>query len=326
MRSRVVLAILFAAAAWTSLPRMTRASIDAFHLARLPYEQRRDSFCHSIQRIRAQLHDGEMVGISMRDPSRDAGAAVFANYYLYPHPTRFYRSLDDYRRTVIDNPSQPKKFVRLDLGRTHDARLMTYLEIRAEEVAESPVVRNPKPSADAHRELVVPMALALDGQPGNAYLTEGVLESDADAQVTLTFFPSGESKTFALRAHEPLILRDVVYTITSRLDAGWLHMTSSTPARAAFWFVNRRLKHAVPLQLFEQMPSSPQHVTGGEKLFVLNPADHAIEVDVNGEARSIAAHALATLASAPQNTITANEPFLAFSTRKENGREILQWP
>jgi hypothetical protein len=267
----------------------------------------------------------------MRDPKRDAGAAVFANYYLYPHRTRFYPSLDDYRRTVLDDPAQAKRLVRVDASRTAEARLMTYLGIREEELAETPVVRDPKPSAEAHRELIVPIAVAIDGQPGNAYLTEGVIVSDVDTAVTLTFFPGGASKTFALRAREPLVLRDVVYTITSRLDAGWLRLTAPVPVRAGFWFVNRGAKHAVPLPLFERLPASPQRVAGGEKLWILNPADHAIDVDVSGTRQRIEPHALATFGAAPQssiapNSIVGDQPFLAFSTRKENGREIFQWP
>jgi hypothetical protein len=328
--SGVVLAALFATALWSSVPRVIHASREAIERWPLSYEQRREqalgAFYESVQRIRVELPPDETVGISLRDSRLDAGAAVFANYYLYPHPTRFYESLDQYRARVLDDPTQPTTLVRIDTERTAEARLMTYLGVRQEEVAEAPVVRDPKPSAEAHRELIVPFAVAIDGQPGNTYLTEGVLVSDVDTVVTLTFFPGSVSKTFALRAHEPLILRDAVYTIVSRLDAGWLRVAAPVPIRAAFWFVNRGRRHAVPLPLFEKLPPSPQRVAGGEKLWILNPADRAIDVDVSGKPQHVEPHALATLGPTPQVSIASSQPFLAFSARKENGREIFQWP
>jgi len=329
VRSRGVIAILFATALWTSLPRMFQASMDATRQMPHGYEHRRAQvlgpFHVSVQRIRATLRDGEAVGISLAQPERDMGAAVFANYELYPHPTRFYASLDDYRRDAHD-PLQPKKLVRIDLGRTGEARLLSYLDVRHEEVSASPVIRELNASAEAHREWIVPMALAIDGAPGNAYLTDGVLVSDADTTATVTFFPSNESKTFALRAREPLIVRDVVYAITSRLEVGWLRVTSPVPLGAGFWFVNRGAKHAVQLPLFSRVPQSPQRVAGGKKLWILNPSDRAITVVVNGAPLPIAPRALATLGSAAENVITSSEPFLAFSARTENEREIFQWP
>ena len=331
MRPRhAVVAILFAAALWTSLPRMTRLVLDAARLVPLSYEQRRERvigpYYASIQRIWSRLGVREPIGLSMRDAERDVGGLVFANYYLYPRATRYYENLDAYRKTVLVDPTQPERLVRIDLGRTPEARLMTYLDIRHEEVSESRVVRDPRPGAEAFREFVVPIALAIDGQPGSAWLTEGVIVSDVDASVTLTFLPGGESKTFALRAREPLILGDVVYAIASRLDTGWIRVSATSPVRAGFWFVNRGLRHAVPLPLFASMPPFPQQVAGGEKLWVLNPSDHAVSISANGESRLIDAHALAALASAAQNEITADQPVLAFSADKIDGRERFHWP
>jgi hypothetical protein len=80
---KAVVGILFATALWTSLPRMTHASLEAISLLRLPYEQRRGRmlgpFYLSIQSIRAELRENETVGISMRDPERDAGIAVLSS-------------------------------------------------------------------------------------------------------------------------------------------------------------------------------------------------------------------------------------------------------
>jgi len=329
MRQAVV-GILFAAALWTSLPRMTRLALDAAKFARLAPEERMErvfgSYYTSILRIRSQLRADEPVGLSARLVERDINGVVFANYYLYPHPTRYYGSLDEYRSTVISDPSQPKRIVRMDLSRTPEARLMTYLDIRREEMSETRVVRDPKPGAGAFRECIVPIVLAIDGQPGNAWVTEGVIVSEVDAAVTMTFFPGGESKTIALRARQPLFLGDVVYAVASRLDVGWLRLTATAPVRAGFWYVNRGLAHAVSLPLVEAMPPLPQRVAGGERLWVLNPADRAVEVVVNGERHAIDAHALAVLASAEHNEVAGEGPVLAFSARKENGREIFQWP
>lgn len=329
MRHAIV-GILFAAALWTSLPGMTRLAIDAVSFFPLSPEERLErvfgSYYTSILRIRSQLRPEEPVALSTRLVERDINGVIFANYYLYPRPTRLYASLDGYRTTVLSDPSQPKKLVRMDLGRTPEARLMTYLDVRHEEVSETRVVRDPKPGTAAFRECIVPIALAIDGQPGNAWLTEGVIVSDEDASVTLTFFPGGDAKTFVLRARQPLILGDPVYAIASRLDVGWLRLTATAPVRAGFWYVNRGLAHAVSLPLLDRMPPLPQRVAGGERLWILNPADHAVDVVVNGERHVIDAHALAALASREHNEIAGDQPVLAFSARKTNGREIFQWP
>lgn len=327
---RAVVGILFAAALWTSVPRMTRLALDAAKFFPLSHEQRMSralgSYYTSILRIRVHLREEEPVGLSPRVVERDLNGLIFANYYLSPHPTRYYESLDAYRGTVLTDPSQPKKLVRMDLSRTPEARLMTYLDIREEEVSETRVVRDPKPGAAAFREFVVPIALAIDGQPGNAWVTEGVIVSEVDATATLTFFPGGEAKTFALRARQPLILGDAVYAVASRLDVGWLRLTATAPMRAAFWYVNRGLAHAVSLPLLDKMPPLPQRVAGGERVWILNPADHAVEVVVNGKRHVVDAHALAALASAEHNEIRGQQPVLAFSARKQNGRELFQWP
>jgi hypothetical protein len=328
--SRAVVGILFAAALWSSVPRMTRLALDATRFFPLSPELRMEralgSYYTSILRIRAHLRPEEPVGLSTRLLERDIDGAIFANYYLSPNPTRLYATLDDWRTTVLIDPLQPKKLVRIDLGRTPEARLMTYLDIRAEEVSETRVVRDPKPGSVAFRECVVPIALAIDGQPGNAWVTEGVIVSDVDATATLTFFPGGESKTFALRARQPLILGDAVYAVASRLDIGWLRVGATAPVRAGFWYVNRGLAHAVSLPLFDGIPTLPQRVAGGEKLWILNPADRAVDVVVNGERHVVDAHALAALASAEHNVIAGEQPVLAFSARKQNGREMFQWP
>ncbi len=331
MRLRhAVIGVLLAAALWTSLPRMTRLVADTFRFLPLSYEQRRERvlgpFYTSIRRIRSQLRADEAVGLSTRVVEDDISGAVFANYYLYPRTARLYASLDAYRITVLSDPAQPKKLVRIDTARSPEARLLSYLDVRHEEVSESRIVRDPRPGAEESREFIVPIALAIDGQPGNAWLTEGVIASTADATATLTFLPSGETKSFAGRAGEPLILGDAVYTIASRLDVGWIRVTATSPVRARFWFVNRGLRHAVPLPLFDRLPPRPQHVGGGEKLWILNPSDRAVNVVVNGERHVIEAHALTAVASAAENEIAAEEPVLAFSADKVDGRERFHWP
>ncbi|HUP61773.1 MAG TPA: hypothetical protein VNA69_15285 [Thermoanaerobaculia bacterium] len=309
---------------------MLRLVRETIALAPLAYEERRarvaGPFYSSLRSVRAELGANETAGISMRDTRRDVTNAVFANYYLYPHRTRFFGSLDDYRVMVLVDPAHPKRLVRIDTARTSEARLMTYNEVRHEEVLETPIVRDPKPGATALTDAIVPMALAIDGQPGNAYLTDGVLLSDLDATATLTFFPTGESKTFALRARQPLVLRDVVYQITKRLDAGWLRVSATAPVRASFWFVNRGLRHAVALPLFERTPPLPQRVAGGERFWILNPNDAVANVAVDGTPHSIAPHSLTQLPARAMNEVTADRDVLAFSAARTNGRERFNFP
>lgn len=327
---RAIVAILFASALWTSLPRMIRSAREAIYLALWPYEARRvrvlGPFYRTLHRARTQLGANEIAGISMRDVERDITNGVFASYYLYPRRTKLFGSLDDYRVMALVDPSHPKRLLRIDTARDADVRLMTYNEVRHEEALASPLVHDGKPGGVAFQEAIVPMALAIDGQPGNAYLTDGVLVSEVDATATITFFPSGESETFELRARQPLVVRDVVYAIAKRLDAGWLGVSATAPVRASFWFVNRGLKHAVSLPLYAQLPPFPQRVAGGERFWVLNPNEVAAVVHVNDVGHLVAPHALVQLPARAENEVSADRPVLAFSASKTKGRERFHWP
>lgn len=327
---RLVLPLLLVTALWTSFPRMIELVRQSVTLLPLAYSARRDrvlgSFYPAIRRIRAEVGEDEGIGLSVRELNRDINAAIFANYYLYPRRTRLYATLDDYRTTIYSDPAQPVRFVRIDTRRTEEPRLMSYLQIRAEEVEDEPLVHDAKAGAARVSDFVVPMVLAVDGQPGNAWVTQAVFFAEVDTGATLTLYPSGETKTIALRAHQPLLLRDVVYGITSRLDSGWLHVKTTAPVRASFWFVNRGRRHAVRMPLLEALASAPQHVAGGEKLFVLNESADAANAMINGERRTISPHGFLALPSARTNVVEADHPFLAFSVSRERQREFFNWP
>lgn len=319
----IVAALLVSAAAF-SFPELGRLTRLAWDLAPLPYAERRErlmDYYASMRAARRQLPESERVAIVLARPE-ELGRGVFIHYYLYPRPARLYQGLEDYRRTL--DPPPEKTLLYVDGRRPEIARLMSYGEIRREQRGDA-IVRDPRPSAEAHRAFLVPLVASVDGAPPDSYTTEALLMSDVPGEITLTLMPAGQRKTFAI--DRPLRFVDLVDQSFGTMTQGWLRVTSSVPVRSAFWFVNRGARKAAPLPSIERLPPLPLRVRGGERLWVLNAGDHPAVVDVNGTAVTLEPHGLWSGPASPENTIAGEAPVFAFaSTKLRDGNTAFFWP
>lgn len=295
---------VFLAAALFSLPGAVRLAQRTYALAALPYEERRarvlDESYSSLRAQERMLPPGDLSVLLLGPHAIDRG--IFINYHLYPRASHLY-----FDAIPADAPRRP------------------LLVTEAHGEVRRTIVKEPRASSDAHRQLLVPLVAAIQG--GDGYMTEGVLESDRDTSVTLTLMPGGKSRTYALQAHEPLILTDLVHDAFGAMTTGWLRIHASEPVRAAFWFVNRGRAAAAPLELFADLPPLPHRFAGGEKLWIVNPSTTAVTARVNGHDELVEGGALRMLGGGERLQVDASAPLLSFTSSKESdGNTRFVWP
>jgi len=325
-RATVVGAILLLSSLPGWMPELRRTR-EAVSMARRPYEARRawanGPFWSSLAEVRRRLPGHDPVPVVMRQ-YQDVDRAVFLTYYLYPRVTRCFWSLDQYR---VEAPAPPETpLVYINVKRVDAARVMTYPEIRAEQVAEMPFSLPPLSAAWQH-ELIVPFVTAYDGAPPDAYLTQAVFVSASDGAVTLTLEPDGRAATFPIRAGVPLAFRDLVYDVFKELKSGWLRVTSTVPLRAGVALVNRGRSQSAPIPLMVAIPPLPRRVAGGDRLWLLNAENRDAAVTVNRASVTLPPHALLSMPSAAMNEIGGTAAVLPFSSRKlPNGNTSFVWP
>jgi hypothetical protein len=304
--------------------RLTRETVA---LARLPYEARRAQingpFWRSIAEVRRRMPGNEPVRVMLRR-GHDFDRAVFLTYYLYPRVTRYFVSLDHYRGTAPAPPETPIAYI--DVERVDAVRVMTYPEIRAEQLRETPFPLPPLSDVEA-RELIVPFAASFDGAPPDAYMTQAVFVSASNGMLTLTLEPDGRAWITPLRAGEPLVLRDLVYDAYRVLTSGWIRVTATVPVRAGASLVNHGRNRITPIKIFGAVPPLPRRVAGGDKLWLLNANQHESSVVVNGTRVTLPPYALQSIPSAPLNEIDGNGRVLPFTSRKlPDGNTRFVWP
>jgi hypothetical protein len=316
------LLILSAAPGWLPELRQTR---EAVSLARLPYEARRarvnGPFWISIAEVQRRMPAGEPVRVILRRP-HDWDRLVFLTYYLYPHVTRWFASLDHYRAVA---PAPPETLLAyIDVERLDAVRVMTYGEIRAEQMRETPFPLPPLSGVEG-RELIVPFAASFDGI--DSYVTEAVFVAASDGTLTLTLEPDGRAWVTPLRAGEPLVLQDVVYSAFQVMTSGWIRVTSTVPLRAGASLINRGRGRSTSIPIFSAVPPLPRSVPGGDKLWLLNAGAHEAGVVVNGARVTLPPWALQSMPSAPVNEIDGSGSVLPFTSRKlPDGNTEFAWP
>lgn len=293
---------VFLGAALFSLPGAVRLVHRAIELAPLPYEQRRErelgEFYPSLRTHERTLPPGDVNVLLVGENAIDRG--IFINYYLYPRASHLF-----FGEMPADTPRRP------------------LLVTEATGAVRKTIVREPRATSAAQREMLVPIVTALQGSDG--YATEAVFVSDREARVSLTLMPSGATKTFDLRARLPLVFNDLVFESFGVTATGWLRVQATSPVRAGFWFVNRGKAVAAPVPL--ATPSPGMHrVAGGEKLWVLNPSAGAITARVNGANETIEANALRVFGAQAMNEVESTQPLVAFTTAKQtNGNTSFTW-
>jgi len=121
-------ALLALSLAWTTAPQLVERARYATHLAPLDDSARRADILGasytSISAVKRALPPRAPVAIVMRTHA-DADLAVFVNYFLFPHPTRWYEGA----QTYLADPQRPPYAVWLDRSVSNEARLVTPEEL-----------------------------------------------------------------------------------------------------------------------------------------------------------------------------------------------------
>jgi len=243
---------------------------------------------------------------------------VFVNYYLYPHPTRTYRTRWDY----LYAKTKPDVLVRLGFP----PRLTTYGELRYDEVHKSRVVANPQLPPKTWTEFAIPIVTSTEGPAPIVYTVEGAIESDNDAHLTLTLEPEGKVATMMLRGTKTF--DDFVYQVFGAMTfASWVRVTSDQPLRAAFWLVNRHARTATPLRLtagpLKKTAALPA-VDSTAILWLINFGGDYTFANVGAGKALVPPHGMITM---PANGAVSGDDVYAFISRKlPNGGTQFIWP
>lgn len=305
--------------------RITR---DAWQLRKLSRNARRErvfpALFATIHQIGRDLPSPQTVPIMMRTP-RDVDGAVFLTYYLYPRPTKYYWSLDQYRFEA-QRPLETL-IAYADLSRVDAARVMTYAQIRDEQIRDTAPLAEPL-SVGVSQDFIVPFVAAVDGAPGDGYMTQADFLPASDGSLSLTLEPAGKTASIPLHAHQRVAMRDVVYESFGVLTSGWLHVKATTPVHAGAWLINRGRRNHVGVPVFSAFPVMPQHLAAGDRLWVLNAEDAETSVVLNRTRVKIPPRGLVSFYSAPQtNEVAGAAHVLAFTSRKlPDGNTHFDWP
>lgn len=319
MTRRIAAAVLLASVLWTTGPSLLALVRQAIELRPLSMRERR-AFIFPGSFAPAQNMPPEPLALIARTDA-EMHEALFFNYYIYPHPTRLYRRREFYVFAAND-PTRPSTTVSFTQG----AQLRSYAAIRALEIT-APIVRDVAFPAAASRELIVPFAVSADGPPPDMYTVELALRADPRAKVTMTWFPSGVTRSFVLEGTRRF--NDVVMDLTSQMGLGWLRITSDEPIHAAAWFVNRGTRAVAPITIFGGDTLPPTPVTfppnPDAKQWVVNLEDAPADIDADIGRTTLAPHAI--LSMPPMPRVTTSKRIVTFQTNREpNGGTRFTWP
>jgi len=310
--------VLLASVIVPALPRV----VDLLKLARrlkpLSMYARREAlmgdFYRGVEQLRRDVPPGERLALIRIT----AANSLFVNYYLYPQPTRTYRTRWAY---ILSDPNKrPKHIVQTD-GEV--PRFVTYAELRDEELRRSRVVHVGQLPPRAMTSFAIPMVTSIDGPPADSYTIEGALASGDEAHVTLTMQPAGIVSKMTIRGQRSFY--DLVYECFGRLEfAAWVRVTSDRPIRAAFWLVNRRAKTAAPLRLVDGPIKKPAPFpVNSSNLWLLNLSDDYTLVHMGPKGALVPPRTLMGVAA----TGTVSGRIYAFlATKLPSGDTHFTWP
>jgi hypothetical protein len=328
-RTAVVFLALLLSAAVFSLPDMVNLTRRALSVAGMEHDVRRahvlGEFYVSLRALDEALPAGTDVAILMNQLS-DVDRGVFVNYYAYPRRTRFYYGLDQYRHD--ESPSRPGTLWYVDLDRTHRVRQMSYEEIRVEQSERDEPVAPADPLVPVSGEVIVPLVATVDGTGRDRYVTEAAFTSPAVTRVHLELMPGGAPCTLDVGPESPTRISDLMSRCFGRMGSGWARLSAEGPVEAGFWLVNRGAMVAAPLRLFDKPPPGPIVLSGGERVWIVNPHAEPIGVEINGNRVDLGAGALAAIPVAAGGTrVESRVPVIAFASRKEaDGNTTFFWP
>jgi hypothetical protein len=325
--TRIAAAVLFVSLAVSTLPRLVTIVNNARTLLPLTYEARRERqmgpWYASVEKLRRELRANEPVALITS--RRDIDSAVFANYYLFPIHTRLFVGRNAYRNAA---PDRTRPAIIVAVNASHAERT-EYDILRDRDLAAGRrIVAEPELSAPM-TAFVLPLAASLDGPPPGTFVIEATLANPnpVPAEVRITFWPKGLTRTIAIPARTTKTYYDLVYQLFGIMNSGWMRVESSQPLRAAFYFVNRGRGDAtlMPNAIADATRIAPAPLHRDTKLFVINPKDSRATVILNGESIPLDPHAFI---SRPIETLpTISGDVYAFVTTRElDGRTDFLWP
>ncbi len=315
----LMLVLLLVSVIVPTVPRLFQQMRLAGELLPLSMHARRErlmpDFYAAIEKIRAQVPLSEriaLVGISR--PSLDA--ALFVNYYLYPHPTKIFRD----RWAYLVAKAKPKVLV----GLGNAPRVMTYAELRNEDVRSSRILSVIWLPPEARTAFAIPMVTSTDGPRPVAYTIEGALAADDEAHVTLTLYPARIAKQLTIRGS--LTFSDLVYECFAVTEfAAWVDVSSDKPIHAAFWLVNRGARTAAPIRLVEGPLTKPTPFPEmpGASLWLLNLSDDFTVAHAGSHPALVLGRTL--MAINATGTVTGRV-YAFISIKEPNGQTRIIWP
>jgi hypothetical protein len=321
-------ALLFLSLAVTTLPRLFALCENARTLLPLSYEGRRERLMgpwyESVETLRRELPANEPVALITAP--RDIDSAVFANYYLFPIHTKLFTGRDNYRNRAWD-PTLPKTIVFVT---ANHAERTTYDVLRDRDLrAGKRVVAAPELS-EPSTTFILPIAASLDGPAPETFVIEATIvnPNPSPAEVQMTFWPKGMVRTISIAPGATASYYDLLHQLFGVLDRGWMHVRSSQPLRAAFYFVNRG--HGGDATLLPNATSAATSIAlaplhRDTKLFVINPNDLAATAVIADKSIAIAPHAFVSwpVAAVPR---VRGDVYAFVTTRELNGTTDFLWP
>lgn len=313
---------------WAAWGPLVSSIGDTIRLQPLAYTERRvrklGPFYSSVLRLRTQVGPDEPLALITADANVDA--ALFANYYLYPHPLRIYPGRAAYRNSAAD-PSRPRTLVEVgDL-----VERTTYGEMRNRELRTQPRLSTALPLSEPRRRFVIPIAASIDGPFPDTYVLEGTMQNQGEsaAMVEIQFFPSDRTSRITIPPRSSFGWYDLIYQQFGVMQIGWLEVRSSEPVAGVFAFVNRGRSDVVSLPL--DVHAGPQlagSVSGRDtKLWLLNLRNQPVTAGIGSDAITVNAHDLvARPLSGPIPVIRAEGIYAFASTRNEEGLTRFLWP
>jgi hypothetical protein len=325
--TRIAVALLFVSLAASTLPRLIAIVNNARTLLPLPYDARRERqmgpWYASIEKLRAELPKKEQVALIA--PPRDLDAAIFANYYLYPIRTRLFAGRNAYRNAA---PDRTRPAIMVAVNAAHAERT-EYDILRDRDLAAGHRIVAAPELSDPTTAFILPLAASLDGPSPDAFLIEATLvnPNDAPAEVRVTFWPKGLTRTITIPGRGTAAYYDFVYQLFGIMNSGWMRVESSQPLRAAFYFANRGRRDAtrLPNAITDATRIAPVPLNRDAKLFLVNPKETRATVIVNGESISLDPHAFISrpIASLP---VISGDAYAFVTTRELNGHTNFLWP
>jgi hypothetical protein len=137
LRGVLLIVIVLATLVPLVSPDLLRNTTVALQLRKMTDPEKRNTviglYYRPLHAIRQSIPETESVAIVMAGSPLDRDVGVFANYYLYPRPSMFYRGIEAYRENKYEGSvtgrSRPSTVILIDHSESPEPRLLLGLEL-----------------------------------------------------------------------------------------------------------------------------------------------------------------------------------------------------